>query len=102
MNRIERIIELLKENEKDNFLRHALALEYIKLNDDYKARILFENILSDSSDYIGSYYHLGKLYERLALNDLATSIYEKGIEECRKQKDQHSLNELQGALDDLI
>lgn len=102
MNRIERIKEMLLESPKDDFLRHALALEYIKLDDDVSARILFEHIITDNPAYIGSYYHLGKLYERLQLNNLAINIYEKGIEECKKQKDQHSVNELQAALDDLL
>ena len=44
MERIEKINEFLKTNPKDNFLRHALALEYIKIGDVLKARILFEEI----------------------------------------------------------
>lgn len=102
MNRIDRIKEMLKEQPKDNFLRHALALELIKLNDDHSARIQFENILSDSPNYVGSYYHLGKLYERLNLNELAISTYENGMSACKKINDQHSYNELQSAYDDLV
>jgi Tfp pilus assembly protein PilF len=102
MNRIDRIKEMLKEQPKDNFLRHALALELIKLNDDHSARIQFENILSDSPNYVGSYYHLGKLYERLNLNELAISTYENGMAACKKINDQHSYNELQSAYDDLV
>ena len=64
MNRIEKLHELLQQMPGDNFLRHALALEYIKLEKDDDARILFESILNDSPDYVGSYYHLGKLLER--------------------------------------
>jgi thioredoxin-like negative regulator of GroEL len=41
-NRIEKIQEYLKANPKDNFLRHALALEYIKNDDDNAAS--FEQI----------------------------------------------------------
>ena len=54
MNRIERILEFLKVQPNDNFLRHALALEYLKINEDEKAKELFLAILNESPDYIGS------------------------------------------------
>ena len=41
MNRIEKILEFLSQQPQDNFLRHALALEYIKIGEDQKARDLF-------------------------------------------------------------
>ena len=48
MTRIERIIEFLNQQPKDNFLRHALALEYIKLGDLLKAKDLFIEVLTES------------------------------------------------------
>ena len=66
MNRIEKIIEFLNQQPKDNFLRHALALEYLKIGEDIKARDLFIAILAESPDYVGSYYHLAKCLEKLA------------------------------------
>ena len=47
MDRIAKIKEFLETNPKDNFLRHALALEYIKLEQDASAKELFEAILTD-------------------------------------------------------
>ncbi len=58
MDRIARIKDFLQASPADNFLRHALALEYIKTGEDAPARLLFEAILADSPDYVGSYYHL--------------------------------------------
>lgn len=102
MNRIERINEFLKANPKDNFLRHALALEYIKEGDEQTARKLFEDILNESPDYIGSYYHLAKLLERSGDTNLAVEWYEKGMAAAKKANDQHAYNELQSAYEDLI
>jgi tetratricopeptide (TPR) repeat protein len=101
MERIHKIEAFLAQNPKDNFLRHALALEWIKLGDDEKARALFEGILTDSPDYVGSYYHLGKLLERKGIFDLAVEWYEKGILAAKSAKDQHSYNELQAAKDEI-
>jgi Tfp pilus assembly protein PilF len=65
MNRIEKILEFLNQQPKDNFLRHALALEFIKIGEDLKAKDLFIEILEETPDYIGSYYHLAKMLEKL-------------------------------------
>jgi len=102
MNRIEQLNEFLKTNPKDNFIRHALALEYIKIGEDLKARILFEEILFDSPDYIGSYYHLAKLLEKLEHTDLAIEWYEKGMQAAKAAKDNHAYSELQAAYEDLV
>ena len=102
MERIEKLNEFLKSTPKDNFLRHALALEYIKIGEDLKARILFEEILFESPDYVGSYYHLAKLLEKLEQQELAIKWYEKGMEAAKKAKDNHAYSELQAAYEDLV
>ena len=101
MNRIEKLHELLQQMPGDNFLRHALALEHIKLDKDSEARILFESILKDSPEYVGSYYHLGKLLERNGEPDAAIRWYEKGMQQAKTAGDHHSYNELMAAYEDL-
>ena len=102
MNRIEKINEFLKQQPKDNFLRHALALEYLKIGEDIKARDLFVAILTEWPDYIGSYYHLAKCLEKLADKDEAIIWYEKGMAAAKLAKDDHAYRELQGAYEDLV
>jgi len=102
MNRIEKLQEFLTANPKDNFLRHALALEYIKIGNDADAKTLFETILTESPDYIGSYYHLAKLLERTGDNTNAIAWYEKGMQAAKAAKDNHAYNELQAAYEDLV
>ena len=102
MDRIAKIKEYLISNPKDNFLRHALALELIKTGDDKQARSLFEALLMETPTYIGSYYHLAKLLEKLEERELAIGWYEKGMAEAKLAKDQHAYNELQAAYEDLV
>jgi len=102
MDRIARIKEFLKDSPNDSFLKHALALEYIKLGDDNGARQLFEELLAHEPGYVGSYYQLGRLLERAGLSQDAISTYEKGMEMAKAANDRHAYNELQAALDDLI
>ena len=101
MDRIEKIKEMLIENPKDSFLCHALALEYIKQGNDDDAGKLFESILENEPGYIGTYYHLAKLLERVGKTDEAIKVYEKGMEEATKAGDTHSLSELRSAFEEL-
>ena len=101
MDRIEKLKEYLEKSGKDSFLQHALALEYIKIGDDLAAKDLFNEVLRREPTYIGSYYHLGKLQERLGDTEKAIRIYERGMEEAKKAGDTHSYNELQGAYEEL-
>jgi len=41
MNRIEKLIEFLQASPQDNFLKHALALEYIKAGEYEKQKYFF-------------------------------------------------------------
>lgn len=102
MDRINKLTEYLKASPADSFLQHALALEHIKANDDYQAKKLFENILLRDPTYVGTYYHLAKLLERIGENELAIQWYEKGMAAAKEAGDQHSYNELQAAYEDLV
>ena len=101
MDRILKLYWFLKAAPQDSFLQHALALEYIKLGDDEKARGLFEEILNREPGYIGSYYHLAKLLERQEKTDEAVSVYEKGMDMALKAGDKHAFGELKGAWEEL-
>ena len=101
MERIEKLRTYLQASPTDSFLQHALALEYIKLGDDAQARLLFEEILLREPGYVGSYYHLAKLLERVGETELAIEWYEKGMAAARAAGDNHSYNELQMAHEDL-
>lgn len=101
MDRIEKLKEYLKTNHKDSFLQHALALEYIKVGNDAEAKNLFNEILRREPTYVGSYYHLAKLLERIGDEEKAIKIYERGMEEAKKAGDDHSYNELRAAYEEI-
>jgi tetratricopeptide (TPR) repeat protein len=101
-HRMLQIRQMLASTPNDCFLLHALALEHVKINQDAMAKTLFEQVLQTDENYIGSYYHLGKLLERNEANDEAIATYEKGIAIAKKRGDRHSQNELQGAIDFLL
>lgn len=102
MDRIQKLFDFLKTSPNDNFLKHALALEYIKISETAKARSLFEEILTNSPNYIGSYYHLAKLLEQTGEKENAAAWYEKGMAAAKQAGDNHAYNELQSAYEDLV
>jgi Tfp pilus assembly protein PilF len=102
MDRIAQLKAYLQESPNDNFLQHALALEFIKLGKEEEARSLFETLLQRDPSYIGSYYHLAKLLERTGEVELAVQCYERGMEEAKKAGDRHALGELRSAYEELL
>lgn len=102
MSRIDKLTEWLTATPNDCFLMHALGLEYAKLEDIKSAIEWFKKVIATDANYVGTYYHLGKMYELQQQTSEAIAIYEKGIAVATLLKDNHARNELQMALDDLI
>lgn len=96
--RISTLAKAVREHPDDPFYKFTLALEMLKIDEVSKARVLFEAIKGSNPDYVGVYYHLAKLYERMNENKKAISVYKEGIEVAQSQKDAHSKSELSAAL----
>src|SRR5689334_20646702 len=99
--RLIQLLELLKEMPNDVFLKYGIALEYVSRNEDEKALGIFSQIKTENPDYLAMYYQLGKLFERKNQIEDAINTYNLGISVARNQKDLHTLNELQNAIDEL-
>jgi Tfp pilus assembly protein PilF len=102
MDRIKKLQEYLGRQPEDTFLMHALALEYVKINDLQAAKAWFERVLTIDPGYTGTYYHLAKLLETIGAKEDAIGVYERGMEACTAAGDQHAYRELQAAYEDLI
>ena len=99
--RIEKLLSYLKETPQDAFLNHALGLEYIKEHQLENALACFERNHTINPTYIGTYYPFAKLLETVQQPEQAIAMYEQGMEQAKLQNDQHSLNELRAAYEDL-
>lgn len=102
MDRMEQLQQMLKENAKDSFLRHALAMELQKTGEDKRAIQTLQDLLTDDPAYVGSYYQLGKLLEKTGDSQTAIQWYEKGMEQAKAAGENRAYNELQSALEELI
>jgi len=101
MNRIDQLQEFLKESPGDNFLMHALALEFLKEGNEEKAAACFEQNLVSNPSYVATYYHFGKLLERSGKTDLAIDIYQQGMKIAETLGDRHAFSELRSVYEEL-
>ena len=101
MNRIEQLKQFLKESPKEPFLLFALALEYQKIDDSAQSLKYFRQLSNEHPEYVGTYYHLGKLLETKEKFEEALVTYQTGMKIAMAQKDYHSHNELQSAYNQL-
>ena len=99
--RMDQLLKFLEASPNDSFVKFALALEYINQSNDEKALEYFNEILQHDPDYTGTYYHLGKLYERLKDPPSAERVYREGLQRTQS-KDVRGYRELQQALNEML
>lgn len=96
-NRIDTLLQFLKEDPEDSFIRFALAKEYEKIGTLKKALDTYNELRVLDPDYVGLYYHLAALQIELTLPDEALKTYDQGIAVAKKAADFHALSELHTA-----
>ena len=97
-SKISQLAKNIQQDPADTFSKFALALELLKADRVQKAQLLFEAILKQDPDYLGVYYHLGKLYQRRGMYNLAEEMFNKGIRVAEKRKESRTKSELSEAL----
>ncbi|GIV32941.1 MAG: hypothetical protein KatS3mg031_0476 [Chitinophagales bacterium] len=95
---LQELHNLLNQSPDDPFILFALAQEYGKRSQLDAALSYYLQLITAFPDYTGTYYHLGKIYERLGQYDNAIKTYQKGMDITQKKGDQHAYTELKAAL----
>ena len=95
-DRIKQLQDFLKETPQDPFLLYALATEY-KEEQPEESKKLFDQLLDEHPNYIGTYYHAAALYADHFDRNKAEKIYELGIKKAQELQELHALRELQNA-----
>jgi len=97
MNRLEQLKSLLADAPGDSFITFAIAKEYEKTGDTNEALKHYLMIAEHDPQYVGLYYHLGKLYEERGDIPTAISTYKQGMNIAKAAGDDHAYSELAGA-----
>lgn len=97
-DRAKKLLVFVQKDRSDSFSKFALALELWKLGFEApKVEALFKDILTNEPTYVGLYYHYGAWLEEQDRASEAVSIYKKGLDVARQQRDTHAEAELMNA-----
>jgi tetratricopeptide (TPR) repeat protein len=96
--RLNLLLAMHLEQPQECFVLFALAKEYEKLGQKEEALRYYELLETNDAQYVGLYYHLGKLHEAMEAPDQAAKVYRAGKTVAKAQGDQHAYSELAGAL----
>ena|SRR6478735_9634672 len=97
MNRLEILMQYLKEDPSDPFNLYAVALEMEKSN-PAGALVCYEQLLIEHSEYTPTYYHAGHLYWKLGKLKEAEATFQLGIKITGNKQEYKAQNELKSAL----
>ncbi len=92
--RLQSLFEMHALNPKDSFINYAIAKEYEYLEKLDMAIDKYAEIRHIDPNYVGMYYHYGKLLWKLGRETDAILILDEGIVIAENCGDKHALGEL--------
>jgi predicted Zn-dependent protease len=99
--RRQKLEEFVATHPTDAFARYGLALECVNAGDPEAAVGHFRALLASSPDYVAGYFHFGQLLARLKRTSEAREILATGVAAAQKAGNQHALEEMRVALEEI-
>ena len=96
-DRLQQLENFLADSPDDAFILFAIAKEHEGLQNTDEAIRFYRQLEKDHKDYVGTYYHLGKILEKKEGIEAAIKVYKDGMAVAKAQGDRHALSELAGA-----
>ncbi len=100
-SRLQQLVAFYEADPTDPFTIYALATEY-RAAEPLRAWEFYEKLLTEYPDYVGTYYHAGKLLEGFGKKDEAERVYRKGLVVSRQAGQLHAASEIQQALNSCL
>jgi len=101
-DRLAQLFRFLEKSPDDSFTLYSIAYEYMRGGEYKSALTYFKELKAQDPQYVGLYYHLGKVYELLDQISMAKQTYQVGIAIAEQQKDTHAKSELERALTNIL
>lgn len=92
--RREKIEAMLADEPGDAFLRYGLALELEKEGDHRASLALLGSLMRDAPPYVPAFFRSGQQLAALERVEEARAALRDGIEEARRQGNQHAAGEM--------
>lgn len=99
--RLHQLLAFYAADPTDAFTLYALATEY-RAQEPERAWEFYQKLLDEHPDYVGTYYHAGKLLEQFGKKGDAEKVYRIGLATARKAGQQHAASELLQALNSCL
>jgi thioredoxin-like negative regulator of GroEL len=94
-SRLEKILDMLKAEPRDPFLRYTLAMEYRKQQENEKSlELLMELALKEEPKHVSAFFMAAQQLVELDRIEDARTFLRDGIEEARKQNNHHAAAEM--------
>ena len=101
-SRIDKIQAMLLEDPRDSFLRYTLAMEFRKLDENEKSlKLLAELANNDNPKYVAAFFMAAQQLVELDRLDEARRFLRDGIDEARRQDNQHAAAEMSELLSEI-
>ena len=101
-SRIDKIQAMLLEDPRDSFLRYTLAMEFRKLDENEKSlKLLAELADNDEPKYVAAFFMAAQQLVELDRLDEARTFLRDGIDEARRQDNQHAAAEMSELLSEI-
>ena len=99
--RLQQLLAFYADDPTDAFTIYALATEY-RAQEPERAWEFYQKLLAEHPDYVGTYYHAGKLLEQFNKKEEAEQVYRQGLVAAKKAGQQHAVSELRQALNSCL
>lgn len=94
-SRIDKIQAMLQDDPRDTFLRYTLAMEYRKLDENEKSlELLTELANHEEPRYVAAFFMAAQQLVELDRIEEARTFLRDGIDEARRQNNQHAAAEM--------
>lgn len=92
--RRKKLEAMLADDPEDQMLRYMLALELQKEDADERSLELFRGLITDQKPYVPAFLMAGQHLATLGHIGEAREMYSAGIEEAKRQGDEHAAREM--------
>ena len=99
---IDKIQAMLQDDPRDCFLRYTLAMEYRKQEENEKSlELLTELANNEEPKYVAAFFMAAQQLVELERLEEARTILRDGIDEARRQGNQHAAAEMSELLSEM-